>query len=108
MRDFPYLCITHSYAYFPPPPSTHTHTHTPPLHTHTHTLTHTQWYYFFCSRNTNPSKFATALKWTVTPRGKRFLLSAQWASEVKLGSRLYQGHAGTLPRLLWLSLMILL
>jgi len=58
-----------------------------------HGSTPLMWYYFFCSRNANPSKFATPLKWTVTPQGKRFLLSTKWASEVKLGSRLYQGPA---------------
>ena len=57
----------------------------------TDNLSSPQWFYFFCSRN---RQFATPLKWTVTPRGKKFLLSSQWAAEVKLGSRLYHGSAG--------------
>ena len=60
-----------------------------------HTLypLHKQWYYFFCFRNVSPNKYATSLKWAVTPPGKKFLMSAQWASDVKLGSKLYVGAA---------------
>ena len=68
--------------------STHTHTRT-----HTHTLS-LQWYYLFRSRNQSPSQLPSQLKWTVTPRGKSFLLSGKWEAEVRLGSRLYQGPAG--------------
>ena len=52
-----------------------------------------QWYYFFCFRNVSPNKYATPLKWAVTPPGKKFLMSAQWAPDVKLGSKLYVGAA---------------
>ena len=41
----------------------------------------------------SPNKYATPLKWAVTPPGKKFLMSAQWASDVKLGSKLYVGAA---------------
>jgi hypothetical protein len=41
----------------------------------------------------SPNKYATPLKWAVTPPGKKFLMSAQWAPDVKLGSKLYVGAA---------------
>ena len=41
----------------------------------------------------SPNKYATPLKWAVTPPGKKFLMSAQWASDVRLGSKLYVGAA---------------
>ena len=63
-------------------------------------ITHTlfslcfQWYYLFRSRTHGPALLPTQLKWTATPRGKRFLQSGKWQAEVSLGSRLYQGPAG--------------
>ena len=67
----------------------------PLINLQTHLLCIVQWYYLFRSRNQSPSQLPSQLKWTATPRGKSFLLGGKWEAEVRLGSRLYQGPAGT-------------